>query len=98
MDDGRWYLANIIFLLGSLVREVPGSIVVSSYDNDWVFATNSNLISEWLAMTGFSVSCRELLLCLTLSGNGVEIVPGGMPGYSDLYVYLNIEAVIGLVQ
>ena len=43
MDDERWYLANIIFLLGSLVREVPGSIVVSSYDNDWVFATNSNL-------------------------------------------------------
>ena len=61
MDDGRWYLANIIFRLGSLVREVPDSIVVSSYDNDWVFATNSNLISEWLAMTGFFVSCRELL-------------------------------------
>ena len=70
MDDGRWYLANIIFLLGSLVREVPGSVVVS-------LTTNSNPISEWLAMTGFSVSCRELLLCLTLSGNGVEIVRGG---------------------
>ena len=65
MDDGRWYLANIIFLLGSLVREVPGSIAVSSHDNDWVFATNSNLIPEWLAMTGFSVPCRELLLCST---------------------------------
>ena len=77
MDDGRWYLANIIFLLGSLVREVPGSIVVSSYDNDWVFSTNSNLIPEWFAMTGFSVSCRELLLCSTSSGNGVEIVRGG---------------------
>ena len=63
MDDGRWYLANIIFLLGFPVREVLGSIVVSSYDNDWVFSTNSNLISEWFAMTGFSVSCRELLLC-----------------------------------
>ena len=50
MDDGRWYLANIIFFLGSLVREVPGSIVVSFNDNDWVFATNSNLISEWLAI------------------------------------------------
>ena len=94
MDDGRWCLANIIFLLGSLVREVPGSIVVSSHDNDWVFATNSNLISEWLAMSGFSDSRGELLLCLILSGNGVE----GMPGYSDLYVYLNIEVVIGLVQ
>ena len=77
MDDGRWYLANILFLLGFLIREVPDLIVVSSQDNDWVFATNSNLISEWLAMTGFSVSCRELLLCLTLSGNGVEIVCGG---------------------
>ena len=61
MDDGRCYLANIIFRLGSLVGEVPGSIVVSSHDNDWVFATNSNLISEWLDMTGFFVSCRELL-------------------------------------
>ena len=58
MDDGRWYLANILFLLGFLIREVPDSIVVSSQENDWVFATNSNLISEWLAMTGFSVSCR----------------------------------------
>ena len=63
MDDGRWYLANIIFLLGSLVREVPGSIVVSSHDNDWVFATNSNLISEWLAMSGFSVSLMRTSLC-----------------------------------
>ena len=54
MDDGRWFLANIIILLGSLA--------VSSHDNDWVFATNSNLISEWLAMSGFSVPCRELLL------------------------------------
>ena len=77
MDDGRWYLANIIFLLGSLVREVPGSIVVSSHDNDWVFATNSNLISEWLAMSGFSVSLMRTSLCLILSGNGVEIVRGG---------------------
>ena len=76
MDDGRWYLANIIFLLGSLVREFPGSIVVSSFDNDWVFATNSNLISEWLAMSGFSVSLMRTSLCLILSGNGVEIVRG----------------------
>ena len=28
-------------------------------------------------MTGFSVSFRELLLCSTLSGNGVETVRGG---------------------
>ena len=77
MDDGRWYLANILFLLGFLIREVPDSIVVSSQDNDWVFATNSNLISEWLAMSGFSVSLVRTSLCLTLSGNGVEIVRGG---------------------
>ena len=42
-----------------------------------MFPNEINLISEWLAMTGFSVSCRELLLCSTLSGNGVEIVRGG---------------------
>ena len=77
MDDGRWYLANFLFLLGFLIREVPDSIVVSSQDNDWVFATNSNLISEWLAMSGFSVSLVRTSLCLTLSGNGVEIVRGG---------------------
>ena len=77
MDDGRWYLANILFLLGFLIREVPDSIVVSSQDNDWVFATNSNLISEWLAMSGFSVSLMRTSLCLILSGNGVEIVRGG---------------------
>ena len=77
MDDGRWYLANILFLLGFLIREVPDSIIVSSQDNDWVFATNSNLISEWLAMSGFSVSLVRTSLCLTLSGNGVEIVRGG---------------------
>ena len=71
MDDGRWYLANILFLLGFLNREVPDSIIVSSQDNDWVFATNSNLISEWLAMPGFSVSLVRTSLCLTLSGNGV---------------------------
>ena len=77
MDDGRWYLANILFLLGFLIREVPDSIIVSSQDNDWVFATNSNLISEWLAMSGFSVSLVRTSLCLSLSGNGVEIVRGG---------------------
>ena len=77
MDDGRWYLANILFLLGFLIREVPDSIVVSSQDNDWVFATNSNLISEWLAMSGFSVSLMRILCVLILSRNGVEIVRGG---------------------
>ena len=34
------------------------------------------LISKWFAMTGFSVLCRELVLCSTSSGNGVEIVCG----------------------
>ena len=59
-----------------------------------VFPNEINLISEWFDMTGFSVLCRELLLCSTSSGNCVE----GMPCNSDLYVYLNIEVVIGLVQ
>ena len=57
--------------------ELGTSNVVSSCDNDCAPATNSNLISEWLAMSVFSVSRRELLLCLILSGNGVEIVHGG---------------------
>ena len=39
----------------------------SSCDNDWVFATKSILISEWLAMSGFSVLRGELLLCLILA-------------------------------
>ena len=63
-----------------------------------VFPNEINLISEWFAMTGFSVLCRELLLCSTSSGNGVEMCVEGMPCNSDLYVYLNIEVVIGLVQ
>ena len=42
-----------------------------------VFPNEINLISEWFAMAGFSVLCRELLLCSTSSGNGVEIVRGG---------------------
>ena len=33
-----------------------------------------NPISKWFAMTGFSVLCRELVLCATSSGNGVKIV------------------------
>ena len=57
--------------------ELGRSNVVSSCDNDCAFATNSSLISEWLAMSGSSVSRRELLLCLILFGNGVEIVHGG---------------------
>ena len=98
MDDGRWYLVNILFLLGFLIREVPDSIIVSSQDNDWVFATNSNLISEWLAMSGFSVSLVRTSLCLTLSGNGVEIVRGGDAWLLGSVRNLNIEVVIGLVQ
>ena len=42
-----------------------------------MFPDEINLISEWFAMTGFSVLCRELLLCSTSSGNGVEIVREG---------------------
>ena len=41
-----------------------------------VFPNEINLISKWFAMTGFSVLCRELVLCSTSSGNGVEIVCG----------------------
>ena len=57
--------------------ELGISNFVSSCDNDSAFATNSNLISEWFAMSGFSVSLSRTSLCLILSGNGVEIVRGG---------------------
>ena len=57
--------------------ELGISNFVSSCDNDCAFATNSNLISEWFAMSGFSVSLSRTSLCLILSGNGVEIVRGG---------------------
>ena len=57
--------------------ELGISNFVSTCDNDCVFATNSNLISEWFAMSGFSVSLSRTSLCLILSGNGVEIVRGG---------------------
>ena len=41
-----------------------------------VIPNEINPISRWFAMTGFSVLCRELVLCATSSGNGVKIVCG----------------------
>ena len=41
-----------------------------------VIPNEINPISKWFAMTGFSVLCRELVLCATSSGNGVKIVCG----------------------
>ena len=41
-----------------------------------VFPNEINLSSKLFAMTGFSVLFRELVLCSTSSGNGVEIVCG----------------------
>ena len=80
MDVGIWRTSYSYPV--SLVREVPGRwndgyqslcfLVTTT-----VFPNEINLISEWFAMTGFSVLCRELLLCSTSSGNGVEIVRGG---------------------
>ena len=80
MDVGIWRTSYSYPV--SLVREVPGRwndgyqslcLLVTTT----VFPNEINLISEWFAMTGFSVLCRELLLCSTSSGNGVEIVRGG---------------------
>ena len=81
MDDGRWYLANIVLLSGfscyrsSRTLELWTSIVVSSCDNDGVSQGNQSDF-RMVYLTGFSVLCRELLLCSTSSGNGVEIVRG----------------------
>ena len=63
-----------------------------------VIPNEINPISKWFAMNSFSVLCRELVLCATSSGNGVKIVCGRDAYNSDLYVYLNIEVVIVLVQ
>ena len=80
MDVGIWRTSYSYPV--SLVREVPGRwndgyqslcLLVTTT----VFPNEINLISEWFTMTGFSVSCREFLLCSTSSGNGVEIVRGG---------------------
>ena len=87
----------------SLVREVPGRwndgyqslcLLVTTT----VFPNEINLISEWFAMTGFSVLCRELVCVRPRLGMAWRLCVEGMPCYSDLYVYLNIEVVIGLVQ
>ena len=79
MDVGIWRTSYSCPV--SLVREVPGrwSEGLQSLGllmTTMVFPNEINLISEWFAMTGFSFLCRELLLCSTLSGNGVEIVRG----------------------
>ena len=41
-----------------------------------VIPNEINPISKWFAITGFSVLCREHVLCATSSGNGVKIVCG----------------------
>ena len=41
-----------------------------------VIPNEINPISKWFAMTGFSVLCREFVLCAISSGNGVKIVCG----------------------
>ena len=65
-----------------LVREVPGRWSLGHQSlcllvTTTVFPNEINLISKWFAMTGYSVLYRELVLCSTSSGNGVEIVRGG---------------------
>ena len=82
MDDERWYLANIIFFWVLLLEKFQDAGMMDInrcvfLETTTVFHNEINLISEWFAMTGFSVSCRELLLCSTSFGNGVEIVRGG---------------------
>ena len=75
IDVGIWRTSYFFWVF--LLEKSQIQSLCLLQDNDWVFATNSNLISEWLAMSGFSVSLVRTSLCLTLSGNGVEIVCGG---------------------
>ena len=82
MDDERWYLANIMFLSGSswirkfqdagtMDRKLLRRLLTTT-----VIPNEINPISKWFAMMGFSVLCRELVLCATSSGKGVEIMCG----------------------
>ena len=82
MDDERWYLANIIFLFGFFWRRtfqdagIRVMKLLRLLSTTTVIPNEINPISKWFAMTGFSVLCRELVLCATSSGNGVKIVCG----------------------
>ena len=82
MDDERWYLVNIIFLSGSSwIRKFQDAGIMDRkllccHSTTTVIPIEINPISKWFAVTGFSVLCRELVLCATSSGNGVEIVCG----------------------
>ena len=69
MDVGIWRTSYSYPV--SLVREVPGrwnngyqSLCLLVTTN--VFPNEFNLISEWFAMTGFSILCRELLFVFDL--------------------------------
>ena len=82
MDDERWYLVNIVFLSGSSwIRKFQDAGLMDMkllcrHSTKTVIPSEINPIPRWFAMTGFSVLCRELVLCVTSSGNGVKIVCG----------------------
>ena len=82
MDDEPRYLANIIFLSSSSWRRtfqdagIMDRKLLCRHSTTTVIPNEINPISKWFAMTGFSVLCRELILCATSSGNGVKIVCG----------------------
>ena len=63
-----------------------------------VFPNEINLISKWFAMTVFLYYVENLLCVQPRLGMAWRSCVEGMPRNSDLYVYLNIEVVIGLVQ
>ena len=82
MGDERWYLVNIIFLSGSSwIRKFQDAGIMDRkllcrHSTTTVIPNEINPISRCIAMTGFSVLCRELVLSATSSGNGVKIVRG----------------------
>ena len=63
-----------------------------------VIPNEINPISKWFAMSGFSVLVENCFVCSLVREWREDRVRKGCLVISDLYVYLNIELVIGLVQ
>ena len=86
-----------------LVREVPGRWSFGHQSlcrlvTTTVFPNEINLKTKWFAMTGFLYYVENLFCVQPRLGMAWRLCVEGMPCNSDLYVYLNIEVVIGLVQ
>ena len=74
MDVGIWRTSYFFWVL-LLEKFQDQSLCLLMTTNGFSQQTQSDF--RMVGYDRFSVSCRELLLCSTLSGNGVEIVRGG---------------------